>query len=422
GAHYVAAPNPEARPALRLLHAIGAVTGWDAAGRPTFDPTRLCHAPSERLFYRGAWVDGLVPEGLGAADAADVERFADLEEELLELEGSDGRPAFTIPVELSSRDPDLLALDRLSMRDWLDREGYRAPFLRWSVRYACLDDFGGEPEDVSAWAGLHYFAARKLRSADLAGSHYLVWPEGNGRLVRALVELGRPRVRTRALATHVAPTRGGVEVGYLDVATGRARRVLARAAVVATPGFVTTRLVPACAPLPARAASPWIVANLHVGWPFEPDRAWDSVIHDADGLGYVDARHQMTELRDGTVLTYYRAYGAPDVRASRAALLAARWGDLAEAVLRDLAPAHPHLVEELDVIDVMVWGHAMPRPRPGFLGERPFDAPVLVAPSVAWAHVDQTGMALFEEALLRGVRAAEALGPALGVDVGETWT
>jgi hypothetical protein len=40
---------------------------------------------------------------------------------------------------------------------------------------------------------------------------------------------------------------------------------------------------------------------------------------------------------------------------------------------------------------------------------------------IAWAHVDQSGMALFEEASTRGVAAAEALAPKLGVATGESW-
>ena len=41
--------------------------------------------------------------------------------------------------------------------------------------------------------------------------------------------------------------------------------------------------------------------------------------------------------------------------------------------------------------------------------------------TVAWAHVDQTGFALFEEAVQRGVRAAETIADALGARRGESW-
>jgi phytoene dehydrogenase-like protein len=438
GAHYLAAPNPEARAALRLLAEIGAVTGWDAAGRPMFDPRTLCHAPEERIFYDGAWHPGIVPvDALSTEEQLELDRFRDVEAALTARAGADGRPAFQIPLELSSRDPELLALDRLSMAAWLDREGYRTPFLRWYVRYAMLDDFGGEPEEISAWAGLHYFAARKLRTPELAGSRFLVWPEGNGRLVKAMLERARPRVALDALATSVRPLpRGLVQVDYVDVQRGEARRVEARAAVLAAPAFVVRRVFPEASGLglPERVASPWLVANLHVERPVAPDHPWDSVLHGADGLGYVDARHQLTDLsfaaepggglstpRQRTVLTYYRAHGGPDAAGARAALLGARWEALADAVLRDLAPAHPHLRDELERLDLMVWGHAMPRPRPGFLGVRPFEAPCALDERVAWAHSDQSGMALFEEAQFRGVRAAEIVGATLGLNLGASW-
>ena len=423
GAHYLAAPNPEARAALRLLSELGVVTGWDAAGRPRFDPRVLCHAPQERLYYRGEWYPGLVPvDALEPAERAELARFGALEEEMLELTGSDGRSAFQIPLALSSRDPALLELDRISMAAWLDRERFVTPFLRWYVRYAMLDDFGGLPEDVSAWAGIHYFAARKLRSEELEGSHFLVWPEGNGFLVRGLLRGARARIRTGSLVTRVGATPGpGMEIDCLDAATGSARRIAARAVVLAVPAFVAGRLWPAAREtLPVRAASPWLVANLHVRRPVDPDLPWDSVIHDSEGLGYVDARHQLP-LAERTVLTYYRAFGEPDVAGARAALARAPWEVLGEAVIRDLAGPHPELREQVERLDVMVWGHGMPRPRPGFLGARPFESPTVLGERVAWAHVDQSGMALFEEAQARGVRAAEALADVLGLDLGETW-
>lgn len=424
GAHYLAAPNPEARAALRLLEQMRVITGWDEANRPQFDPRLLCHSPQERLFYRGAWHPGLVPQdALDDRDREDIERFSDLEHELTSKVGRDGRTAFQIPLALSSRDPDLLALDRIDMRTYLEREGFTSPFLRWYVRYACLDDFGAEPEEVSAWAALHYFAGRKLKTPELEGSHFLVWPEGNGKLAHALLERSNAAIKLDALVTaiDVLPDKH-VDVQWVDVRTGDARRVRARAVVVAAPAFITKRLFPRAAErLPVRTSSPWIVANMHVKRPIDPDMAWDSVLYDAAGLGYVDARHQLTQLSEQTVLTYYRAYGGPDVAGTRTALVRAPWSRLADDVLRDLHPAHPHLREQIERLDVCVWGHAMPRPRPGFLTDRPFEPLVLLDERVAWAHADQPGMALFEESQASGVRAAEALGPTLGLDLGPTW-
>jgi phytoene dehydrogenase-like protein len=420
GAHYLAAPNPDARAVLRLLGEMGTLVSFDAAGRPRFDERTLCHAPEERLFYRGKWFMDLVPhDALSADEQREMATFSELTRELTEARGNDGRFAFTIPVDHSSRDPAYLSLDRITMAQWLDERGLSSPFLRWYVEYATRDDFGAALDDVSAWAALHYFSARKLATPELAGSHFLVWPEGNGRLVRALEPAVR-RIERGVLVLGLQPTASGIEVLAWDRGAARHRRFLARAVVMAVPAFIAARLWRG-APITPRASSPWLVANLHLTRAPDADQAWDSVLYDAEGLGYVDAAHQQTQLTDRTVWTYYRAYGDADVAATRRRMLAASWTELATGVLRDLSPAHPHLSERVSRIDVMLWAHGMPRPRPGFLGPAPFEPAVLLEPRVAWAHVDQSCIAIFEEALSAGVRAAEALGPGLGLELGETW-
>lgn len=424
GAHYLAAPNPEAAATVRLLTEMGVITGWDAAGRPQLDGRVLCHAPEERLFYRGEWSLGLVPvDALSPAEREDMRRFRSIAEAWTARDGDDGRAALQIPVALSSRDPELVALDRIPFSDWLDANGLTSPFLRWYVRYAMLDDFGSAPETTSAWAGLHYFAARKLRSQELQGSHFLVWPEGNGRLIRELAERSRAVIATSMLVRSVEETGLGVIVNALNTNSGEERRIEAKGVILAIPGFIAGRIFPlrGGARLPVRASAPWLVANLHTTWPADPDLPWDSVLYGARGLGYVHAQHQRTTPEDGPVLTYYLAHGDGDPATARAQLLNRPWAALAEEVLADLRPAHPHLRDDVTRMDLMIWGHAMPRPEPGFLGERPFEAVVSLGDRVVWGHVDQSGMALFEEAQYCGVRAAEAIARAIDRDPGESW-
>jgi hypothetical protein len=411
----------------RLLAELGVLTGWDAAGRPLFAAEHLCHAPEERIFYRGKWYGGLIPwDALSLSERQEMFRFQTIVEEWQRRRGDDGKRAFTIPLTAASRDPRFLELDRISMADWLAQQGFSTPFLRWYVEYGTRDDFGAVLSETSAWAGLHYFAARQMETEQLEGSRYLVWPEGNGWLVRRLRERLSAPFRHHALATAVRSLGGNrMAVDYLDVDRGQTRRIEADGVLLATPGFVTRRLVAglsgAAEPIPDRTTSPWTVANLHVERPYELNLAWDSMIYDSPGLGYVDAAHQHTLPQRRTVLTYFRAYGEPDVRGTRAMLLSRSWVDHASAVLRDLTSAHPQMADQCHRIDVMIWGHAMPRPRPGFLGPHPMGSRPLLTERLAWAHVDQTGYALFEEATDRGVRAAEALAESLGVNIGESY-
>lgn len=422
GAHYLPVPEPGAKGALRLLSELGVLTGWDAAGRPRFRDEMLCHAPEERLFYQGHWFDGLVPRSaLTASERHEVDRFSSIVESFSERRGRDGKPAFTLPGALSSTDPELLALDRISMDRWLRDQGFSTTMLRWLVEYATLDDFGANLDQCSAWAGLLYFAARAFESDQLGGSRYLVWPEGNGYLMRGLQKLARPEVSNDALAYAVRETRDGVEVDYVDVPTETTRRISARAVVLAVPGFIARRLIPSAPPQLERTTSSWLVANLHLRHRAIPTQAWDSVLYGARGLGYVDADHQRLRDEERTVWTYFRAHGGADTTGIRRGLLQQQWAAHASSVIADLAQAHPDLPGEIDRIDVMVWGHAMPRPVPGFLGRSPWSHPSMLTPRIAWAHVDLTGFALFEEANAHGLRAAEAICDALGVKRGESW-
>ena len=85
-----------------------------------------------------------------------------------------------------------------------------------------------------------------------------------------------------------------------------------------------------------------------------------------------------------------------------------------------LERAHPEIRTLTQRLDVMRWGHAMIRPRPGFVwgGARlresqPFG-------SVHFANTDLSGLALFEEAQDHGLRAAEEVLAASGRR-GESW-
>ena len=79
-----------------------------------------------------------------------------------------------------------------------------------------------------------------------------------------------------------------------------------------------------------------------------------------------------------------------------------------------LAQAHPEIESLVTHVDVMLWGHAMIRPVPGFVwGEsrRRAEDPHGV---IRFAHSDMSGLSLFEEAQYHGVRAAEAVMDDLG--------
>lgn len=417
GAHYVPVPSPSNRPLVALLEEVGAVTGRDSQGRPVYAEQDLCREPQERIFYKGEWYEGLYPRiAASAEDLRQLERFEVEMRRLAERRDRRGRRAFAIPRALSSDDDELRALDRQSMADWLKAQGFDSARLRWFVEYGCRDDFGATLAQTSAWAGIHYFAAR-LEPGQDEPAELLTWPEGNGRLVAHLARLAGTRLRLNALVADVEPQREEVEVLYYDDARREAVRIRAHHAIFALPRFLAARLL-----APWRAAPPpwlsesvygsWMVANLTLrerpfgrGFPL----AWDNVLYDSDSLGYVVATHQSGKDHGPTVFTYYLPLLDDDVRAARTRLLATSWDAWCERILSDLGRAHPGLRELVERIDVYLWGHAMVRPRPGLLWGEALAASARPLGRLHFAHTDLSGMALFEEAQYWGVRAAEAV-------------
>lgn len=432
GAHYLPAPLEDGGPVMRLLREMDAVTGVDAEGYPTFAEELLIREPEERLFYKGEWYEGLyLRAGASAEDLAELARFEARMNAFGAARDGKGRKAFAVPTARSSDDAEWTALDKVSMAEWLRKEGFRSARLRWLVDYACRDDYGTTAEGVSAWAGIWYFAARQDGKGERSEG-FLSWPEGNGRLVKHLLaSLASEQVERHVLVHTVEPGPGGCRVEAVEAATGRPRAYQARQVVFAGPRFVAAHVV---APwrerrpewLGAFQYGPWVVANLTLsgapasrGFPL----AWDNVLYESRSLGYVVATHQALRMdeRGPTVLTWYLPLAGLDVKAEREKLLSAGYGEYEGLVLADLLPAHPGLAEQAERLEVMRWGHAMVRPGPGFLwGPERLAAQASLGDSLHFAHSDLGGMSLFEEANWFGVKAAERALKGLGHTV-STW-
>lgn len=392
-AHYVPVPGERATLVRELFAELGVLKDG------VWDERHLCFSPQERLFLDGRWHDGLeAAAGLHPRDRDEMRRFHARVEELR------ATGEFTIPSALGARPS---ALDGLSMAAWLAREGFRSPRLAWYVEYGCRDDYGAPLSDTSAWAGIHYFAAREP-----VEEGPLTWPEGNAWVVARLMERLGDRVVTGAMVHRVERRDTGARVLAGDT------EYLADAVVWAAPSFLAARLVEGAPPVDF-TYSPWLVANLTLDRLPDPGPgappAWDNVLFDSPALGYVDAGHQGLEThRERAVWTYYLALTDRPAREARALLLRRSWREWADAILADLSRAHPELRRSVSRIDVMRQGHAMVRPTPGFLSSparralRDADGPVF------YAHSDVGGLSLFEEAQHFGATAADRVLARLG--------
>jgi hypothetical protein len=411
GAHYVPSPSPENTTLRQLLGEMGVMDG-DAPAEQF-----LCRDPEERIFVRGRWYEGLyLYAGASNEDLRQLHVFEAEVAKWVRWRDTKGRRAFTIPTVLGSDDAEVTALDRLSMRQWLDARGLTSGRLRWLVDYACRDDYGLRLEHTSAWAGLFYFASRVDKPGEDSRA-LITFPEGNGRFVAHLARSAN--VRTGWLVANIVPNDTGADV--LALSGDRAIGIHAKRVIFAAPRFLAPHVI-----APWRDAPPaelhaftygsWMVANLTLrdrprgeGFPL----AWDNVLYDSPSLGYVVATHQRGLDHGPTVFTYYYPLCDPDPRTARERLLSAGRDDWAEIALSDLERAHPDIRQLTTRLDVMRWGHAMIRPVPGFLWSDARRRAVEPYRTIHFANTDLSGVALFEEALHHGVRAAEEVANTL---------
>jgi protoporphyrinogen oxidase len=425
GAHYLPAPMKENVALIALLDEMGILEGRDEEGEPVVAEQFLCRDPEERVFYRGRWYEGLyLHAGASTEDIAQLDAFNAEINRLVAWRDSKGRRAFAIPIANGTDDTEIIALDTVTMTEWLDRRGWHSPRLRWLIDYGCRDDYGLTIDQTSAWAGLFYFCSRVTKPGAEARP-LMTWPEGNGRLVSHLYGKAKPKVRLGLAAAEIIPAapneRSGVDVIGVEHGGGKAFGFHADRVIFAAPTFLTSYVIRSYRDNPPPHIAEfqygaWMVANLFLkdrtkdrGFPL----AWDNVLYESPALGYVVATHQCGFDRGPTVFTYYYPLCDTNPREARTRLLAAGREEWADIALTDLGRAHPEIRSLTERLDVMRWGHAMIRPRPGFVWREARRAASKPYRGIHFANTDLSGVALFEEAFYHGSRAAEEILTAL---------
>ena len=383
-AHYVPVPAKGESLARELFEELGILRDGK------WDDRALCFDPQERLFIYGRWQEGIEPENATPQDTEQYRRFSERINELR----STGQ--FTIPMERGAK---LSPLDSLSMAEWLANERFDSPTLRWYVNYACRDDYGALAKNTSAWAGIHYFASREPEEKGP-----LTWPEGNGFIAQRLIKKLERYVRAGSVVYRV--TRTGSRLHIFTEQT----EYIADAIIFAAPTFLAQYLIEGAPRVDGFEYSPWLTANLTLDrLPAQKgaEPAWDNVIYDSPTLGYVNATHMsLASHIDRTVWTFYWSLAEHSPAEARQLLLTKDWNYWKEAILNDLARAHPDIRQCVTHIDIMRMGHAMVRPSPGFMFSADRERWLRPLGNIFFANSDLSGFSIFEEAQYRGVEAA----------------
>ncbi|HSK73525.1 MAG TPA: FAD-dependent oxidoreductase [Pyrinomonadaceae bacterium] len=420
GAHYLPVPFQENAELISLLDEMNLIEGRDQNGEILIKEQFLCREPEDRVFYKGRWYEGLyLTVGASEDDKRQLNEFQKQIDFWVNWRDADGKRAFVVPLENSSKDAEVTALDKISFAGWLRQKGFTSERLFWYCDYACRDDYGLKLEQTSAWAGLFYFCSR-LRKSGEESQPFITFPEGNGRFVNFLFEKIKDKARLKTIALEIIPNEKGVDVVCLNTETNELRGFRCEKAIFAAPIFTANYLIRDFKQNPPAYVrefqhNAWFVANL-----FLKDRpkprfardfplAWDNVLYESPSLGYVNATHQKGIDYGASIWTYY--YPMCAETDGRAKLFGLNWRELADVVLTDLSRAHPDILELTEKIDIMRWGHAMISPRPNFIWSGARESAMQPFRNIHFAHSDLSGIALFEEAFFHGVRAANEVLP-----------
>jgi predicted NAD/FAD-binding protein len=440
GAHYLPWPGPQAQEVQQLLEVFGLLRREGNTLRPTsLGERHLCHSPQERVYWQGHWFEGQVPELAGTQAQALHAQTQQLETWINRL---GQRLAFAMPGARAGWTPEHAALESTTFAQALGEQGITHPVLRAHLDYCCLDDYGATSEQVSAWAGVHYFASRHSESAQAQAlaprskeDHgVFTWPEGNAWLVQQFAARLGIRWHTGTAALSVRTLKHSVEVDALHWPQGAEAapvplRWQADRVVLATPLFISARLLQGEPRLqgalqeilPRMRWAPWLLTQLHLDAPLQ-DRggahpSWDNLIGQSRApgpgarisLGYVDAGHQsMSPWPGPKVLTHYQALGgsnAAELHQARQALLQQPWQFWLRGVLREFLAPHPDLRERLQTASLVRHGHAMSVPLPGLRSHPALQALGHPGERVHLAHADLSAYSVFEEACYWGMRA-----------------
>ncbi len=420
GAHYITTPMPENKGLIELLQEMGVVEAVTPDGIPVVAEQFLCREPEERVFADGQWHEGLFP--VPGASQDDLDQVADFHAKMLEMSSSrdaSGKRLFAIPIANSSEDPATRELDRLSMLEWMNQQGWNSARLRWYVDYACRDDYGLSIDQTSAWAGILYYAGR-LRQASHDSQDVITWPSGNGFIVQYLRGKLEAHLRPRSLVYKIRPSENTglnatCELMVFDVARNQWVGYRAKRVVFAAPQFIARHVIDQFRQGAAISEKPfqysrWLVANVHLrNRPLSGEfpLCWDNVFYESQSLGYVVSTHQSGNDYGPTVWTWYYPFADSKTSYTREQLLTVPWSDWAELVLTDLERAHADIRSLVTRIDVMRWGHAMIQPYTGFVWSESRQVACKPDRNIHFANTDLSGVALFEEAFFHGVRAAQ---------------
>lgn len=392
GAHYdMAYPANYGEEVFAMLESLDIIEYQDWKDAWSFKDRQyiITHRRKNRCFDHGTFREEVLPAG---------DLYLKFHQLMESYQGEMKMPSRLINEKYHS-------LNEQSFINFLEDKLTLTPDFIRALDYHMLDDWGGTTSQVSALAGVHYFACRPYLSqvVDLFSP-----PQGNGYFIEKLAAVHTEGLLTKHLVKSITEKDGSFEVDVVDISNKTIKKVVADKVVYAGNKHALKYILPDQYPLfESNQYAPWLVLNFIVADNEFSDLGYwqnEMLVDDETFMGFVDSSQQHTADEGKRVFTAY--YCLPtesrndlkNVEANKQVIAEKTIGYLNQYFKRDIGP----LVEK---VYIKVMGHAMAIPVPGFLfndknGERKYK-------NLTFAGVDNGRLPLLFEAIDSGLQAVK---------------
>lgn len=379
--------------------------------------------------YHKFWTGETVPQ-----DSPAREQFSKLSAYFKKVLDSEESPYPDIPVTDESQRASINELDKLTFKEHVLKIAEVSalhPHIETAIEHYCWSSFGASASEISAAAGLNFYAAEF--------GNLNVFPGGNAAIAERLLEklaaaLPATNLRTNSLVYDVKVSGSGVQIRYFD-RKGAIQTIVAKAVIMAAPKFVVAKILQDIEPERLEAIRKlkyrsFLVANvLMKGAP--PESFYDLYMLgdgklESGGTAVESARKGVTDVilgnfahptQDSTVLTLYRSL---PYDGGRAELYPASSYDtfrtkFEEQIKGTILPTLKLSAANIHDLRIARWGHPLPTAAPGLIADgvvdrlrKPFKERVFFVEQDNWA------LPAFETGVTEAFSAVPQLKKVLG--------
>jgi protoporphyrinogen oxidase len=382
----------------------------------TVNPEYVLRPPYDQVFMEGKWIadpfenNGIDQIPVSQKVKSDLSALEKGLKELYNWRDKKGNAAFDCPVDYSSKDKKMRALDNMTLGEYAVSKG-------WSLDMVKIFDpllksaYGLGSDRISAWAALDILADELLPAKP--GELSIGFPGGNAFFAETLTaKLNQIQLKTKTIVTQIKQNDNEVLVGVIE--NGEAKGYKAQTLVFAAPQFMAPYLI-SDLPEKRRLAAQkfeyacYVVANLEVnktpkGLAYSNQLVGDFVMSDfivADWTKHADPLKAPVNRHN--VLTAYCPMTADD----RSKMLTPSIEEWQTKILEEFDKTVPGVRETVTGFHLYRWGHAFSVPKKGWVFSKERRISRKPIERIFFAHADVEGIPTIDHAMASGFRAAE---------------